>query len=55
VCGRASLDDTARAQLGVRAAFPLSDLESDPARSVSHAAELLRRTAARIAREWLSP
>ena len=55
VCGRLALDDAALATLGVRTAYPLSDLEPDPARSVAGAADLLRRTARRVATEWLSP
>ena len=54
VCGRLGLDDTGLAALELQAAYPLSDLEPDPARSVSDAAALLRRTGQRIAREWLS-
>ena len=42
------------AALGVRAAYPLSDLEPDLQRSVTQAAELLRRTGRRIAQDWLS-
>ncbi|HET6967908.1 MAG TPA: glycerate kinase [Ornithinibacter sp.] len=55
VCGRLTLDDRGLAGLGVRTAYPLSDLEPDPQRSVTHAAELLRRTGRRIALEWLNP
>lgn len=55
VSGRLALDDTGLAQLGVRAAYPLSDLEPDRGCSVAQAATLLRRTGSRIAREWLSP
>ena len=54
VCGRRALDDAGLAALGVATAYPLSDLEPDPERSVSDAANLLRRTGQRIAREWLS-
>ena len=54
VCGRRDLDDAGLDALGVRTAYPLSDLEPDPERSVSGAAALLRRTGPRIAREWLS-
>jgi glycerate kinase len=54
VCGRRTLDDAGLAALGVATAYPLSDLEPDPERSVSEAANLLRRTGQRIAREWLS-
>jgi glycerate kinase len=54
VCGRLDLDEPGLAALGVSAAYPLSDLEPDPRRSVPHAADLLRRTGQRVAREWLS-
>ena len=54
VCGRRALDDAGLAALGVHTAYPLSDLEPDPERSVADAAALLRRTGQRIAREWLS-
>jgi glycerate 2-kinase len=55
VCGRLDLDATALATLGVRSAYPLSDLEPDPERSRTNAPELLRRTGRRVARDWLSP
>lgn len=55
VCGRLALDDLSLATMGVRAAYPLSDLEPDPRRSVTDAAELLRRVGRRVAQEWLSP
>jgi glycerate 2-kinase len=54
VCGRLALDDADLAALGVRAAYPLSELEPDPRRSIEDAAALLRRTGQRIAREELS-
>ena len=54
VCGRRALDDAGLAALGVRTAYPLSDLEPDPERSVADAAALLRHTGQRVAREWLS-
>ena len=55
VCGRLTLDDGEVAALGVRTAYPLSDLEPDVERCVAQAHALLRRTGQRIAREWLSP
>jgi glycerate 2-kinase len=55
VCGRLYLDPSALATLGVRSAYPLSDLEPDPERSRTNAPELLRRTGRRVARDWLSP
>jgi glycerate kinase len=54
VCGRVALTRGELAGLGVRAAYPLSDLEPDAQRSMHDAQELLRRTGARIARDWLS-
>ncbi len=54
VCGRRTLDDDGLAVLGLRAAYPLSDLEPDPTRSIADAADLLRRTGHRIAQDWLS-
>lgn len=54
VCGRCLLGPEELAALGVAAAYPLSALEPDPRRSVADAAELVRRTAARIARDRLS-
>ena len=55
VCGRLDLDAPGLAALGVRAAYPLTDLESEPARSRADAPDLLRRTARRIGQDWLSP
>ncbi|HET7820111.1 MAG TPA: glycerate kinase [Ornithinibacter sp.] len=55
VCGRLALDATGLADLGVRAAYPLTDLEPDPDRSRADARELLRRTGRRIAQDRLSP
>jgi glycerate 2-kinase len=54
VCGRRTLDDDGLATLGLRAAYPLSDLEPDPQRSIADAANLLRHTGRRIAGDWLS-
>lgn len=54
VCGRTSLSDNAIRALGLHANYPLSDLEPDPTRSMTDAADLLRRVAARIARDRLS-
>ncbi|HYN67467.1 MAG TPA: glycerate kinase [Ornithinibacter sp.] len=54
VCGRCALDDAGLATLGVHTAYPLSDLEPDPQRSVADASALLRRTGQRIARDRLS-
>ncbi len=53
VCGRLALDDADLAALGVRAAYPLSNLEPDPRRSIEDAAALLRRTGCLIAENRL--
>ena len=55
VCGRLDLDAAGLDALEVRAAYPITDLERDPARSRTEAPDLLRRTARRIAEDWLSP
>jgi glycerate 2-kinase len=54
VCGRCDLDEAGLAALGVAAAYPLTDLEPESARAMSDARELVRRSGARIARDWLS-
>jgi glycerate 2-kinase len=54
VAGRRRLDDDALHRAGIAAAYPLSDLEPDPAQSIARAAELLEVTGTRIAGEWLS-
>ena len=54
VCGRLALDEAGLAALGVRTAYPLTDLEPDPRRCLTHAADLVRRTGRRVAQEWLS-
>jgi len=54
VCGCLDLDSTSLAAIGIRRAYPLSDLEPDRGRSIRSAASLLRLTAERIAVDWLS-
>jgi len=54
VAGRCLLSPTELAHVGIRAAYPLSALEADPARSISNAATLLERIGGRIAKEQLS-
>jgi glycerate 2-kinase len=54
VAGRRRLADADLQRAGIAAAYPLSDLEPDPARSIARAAELLEVTGARIAGEWLA-
>ena len=53
VAGRCTLDPDQLAAAGIAAAYPLSELEPDPARSIAHAAELLARVGSRIAEDWL--
>ena len=54
VCGRLALTPDELAGLGVKAAYPLSDLEPDRQRSMNDARNLLRCIGSRIARDWLS-
>ena len=53
VAGRCLLGTQELERAGIRAAYALSTLERDPARSMLDAADLLRRTGARIARDHL--
>ena len=53
VAGRSTLRDDDLARAGLAAAYPLSDLEPDLARSLANAAALLEATGRRIAGEWL--
>jgi len=56
VCGRVVLSEADRAEVeasGIRRIYPLSELEPDPQRSMREAGSLLRRMAARVARDWL--
>ncbi|MDI5973926.1 glycerate kinase [Streptomyces sp. SL13] len=54
VCGRLLLSDEELAAAGIRAAYPLTALEPDPARCMAQAGPLLRRAAATIARDHLT-
>ena len=54
VAGRSALTADRLRGSGIAAAYPLSDLEPDPARSIANAAPLLREVGRRIANEWLS-
>ena len=54
VAGRGRLSEDELHRVGIAAAYPLSDLEPDPAQSIARAAELLEVTGTRIADEWLS-
>jgi glycerate 2-kinase len=53
VCGRLALSGPELAAVGISRAYPLADLEPDLARSMAHAAPLLERAAAALARELL--
>jgi glycerate kinase len=53
VAGRCLLDRRALADAGISAAYALSDLEPDPARSMADADRLLERLAVRVAEDWL--
>jgi glycerate kinase len=54
VAGRIELNRERLRDAGIRAAYPLSDLEPDPARSVASAAVLLTRVGQTIASDWLA-
>jgi glycerate kinase len=54
VAGRSLLTEERLRESGIAAAYPLTDLEPDPARSIANAAPLLRQVGNRIAEEWLS-
>jgi glycerate 2-kinase len=54
VSGRCSVGQDQLEAVGLSAAYALSDLESDPVRSMADASPLLERLAARVAKEWLS-
>jgi glycerate kinase len=53
VTGQCSIGPDQLRAVGISAAYALSDLESDPARSMEQAAPLLERLAMRVAKEWL--
>ncbi|MFE4593805.1 glycerate kinase [Streptomyces laurentii] len=53
VCGRLALAPEALGAAGIRRAYPLTDLEPDPAKSIPNAGPLLERVAARVARDFL--
>ncbi|MFD3531696.1 glycerate kinase [Streptomyces sp. NPDC058664] len=54
VCGRLALPPEALGTAGIRRAYPLTALESDPAKSMANAGPLLEDVAASIARDFLS-
>jgi glycerate kinase len=53
VCGRLAVTPAALAAAGISAAYPLSAVEPDPARSIAAAGPLLERVSATLARELL--
>jgi glycerate kinase len=54
VAGRLQLSQQRLQEAGISAAYPLSDIEPDPARSVANAASLLRQLGVRIAKDRLA-
>jgi glycerate kinase len=54
VAGRSLLTPAELEPAGIRAAYPLSDLEPDPARSMTEAGPLLERLAAKVASDWVT-
>ncbi|GAA1605665.1 glycerate kinase [Streptomyces globosus] len=54
VCGRLLLDQSALRAAGIRRAYPLTELEPDPATCIANAGPLLEQVAANIATEALS-
>ncbi|MGW0119479.1 glycerate kinase [Streptomyces sp. NPDC003327] len=54
VCGRLALAPEALGAAGIRRAYPLTDLEPDPAKCIANAGPLLEDVAANIARTFLS-
>ncbi|MFE5945102.1 glycerate kinase [Streptomyces sp. NPDC056480] len=53
VCGRLALAPEALGRAGIRRAYALSALESDPAKSMANAGPLLEEASANIARDFL--
>jgi glycerate 2-kinase len=54
VAGRLQLSQQRLQEAGISAAYPLSNLEPDPARSIANASSLLRQLGGHIAREWFA-
>jgi len=54
VAGRVALDRGDLTRAGILAAYALTDLEPDPARSMAEAGALLERVAGRLAADWLT-
>jgi glycerate kinase len=55
VTGRCSIGQDRLSAVGISAVYALSDVESDPARSIAQAAPLLEQLASRVGKEWLQP
>lgn len=53
VCGRLAVDEAALRGAGIERAYPLTDLEPDPARCMAEAGPLLERLAGRLAEDLL--
>ncbi len=53
VCGRLALPPEALGRSGIRRAYPLTDLEPDPARCMAEAGPLLERAAEALGRDFL--
>jgi glycerate 2-kinase len=53
VAGRLQLSQQRLQEAGISAAYPLSALEPDPARSIANASTLLRQLGTHIAKDWL--
>lgn len=54
VAGVCALSEEHLREAGIRAVYPLSDLEPDADRSIANAEALLRETGERIAERWLT-
>ncbi|NED21649.1 glycerate kinase, partial [Streptomyces sp. SID9913] len=54
VCGRLALPPEELGRAGIRRAYALTDLEPDVTRCIAEAGPILERTAARIARDFLT-
>ncbi|MEU6950253.1 glycerate kinase [Streptomyces sp. NPDC046316] len=54
VCGRLALPPEALGRAGIRRAYPLTDLEPEPSKSMANAGPLLEQVAANIARDFLA-
>lgn len=54
VCGISEVSPEEASELGVRAVYPLADVEPDPQRSMAKAGQLLRQVSATVGRDWLT-